>query len=532
MTHVIGVDGGTESLRARIFDLSGRCLASADAAYETRFDTGARAEQDPEAWWQAIGAAVREAVAGSEVPPEAIAGIALATTSCSVVALDAHGRPLRPAIIWMDVRASSEADAVLATGDRALATNGAGHGPVSAEWMIPKALWIARHEPDIFRQARTICEYQDFMNLRLTGRRTASLNNASIRWHYSTARGGWPESLLASLRLEALLGKWPSEIIAPGETIGTLTGEAASHLGLPGPVKVVQGGADALIGMIGLGVAQPGELALITGSSHLQFGISDHAFSARGLWGTYPDAVYPGRHIIEGGQTSTGSIINWLRRLAGGTLDLPALNVEAARLAPGSDGLMVLDHFQGNRTPHVDPLSRGAMIGLTLAHGLPHIFRATIEGICLGTRAILDRMAEAGFEGREIVVGGGAATSELWLQIHADTANLPVRVPAVSEAPSLGAAILAGFGTGHFASIDDGIASMVRPGRRIEPREDAVSVYRELHERYRALYPALKALRQPVTPTSTVRSDDAIELPSLRAVPDHATDTQLRGARG
>jgi len=130
----------------------------------------------------------------------------------------------------------------------------------------------------------------------------------------------------------------------------------------------VQGGADALIGMIGLGVAQPGQLALITGSSHLQFGVTSAPLHAPGVWGAYPDIVYPGRWIVEGGQTSTGSIINWLRRFLGGTLDFDAMNAKAAALPPGAEGVIVQDHFQGNRTPYTDPLSRAAIVGLTLAH--------------------------------------------------------------------------------------------------------------------------------------------------------------------
>src|SRR6202012_5719687 len=164
-----------------------------------------------------------------------------------------------------------------------------------------------------------------------------------------TLRGGYASSLVAKLGMDSLLDKWPDDVVAPGDMIGTLTPEAAEHLGLPTSVKVAQGGADAFIGMIGLGVSKPGQLALITGSSHLMFGVSAKPASVNGLWGTYADAVYPGLHIIEGGQTSTGSIINWLRRLAGGTLDLAALNAEAAKLEPGCDGLLVLDHFQGKR---------------------------------------------------------------------------------------------------------------------------------------------------------------------------------------
>jgi ribulokinase len=495
MTYVIGIDGGTESLRASVFDMAGRRIGSAAKPYATQFAPGARAEQDPRAWWDAVGETVRRAVAESGVAPDAIAALCATTTCCSVVALDAAGDPLRPAIIWMDVRAGAEAEAVLATGDAALRVNGAGRGPVSAEWMIPKALWLARHEPEIFRAAHTICEYQDFINLRLTGRRVASLNNVSVRWHYSSTHGGWPTSLLEKLDLSALLQKWPGEVLAPGAVIGTLSPEAAAHLGLPASVKVVQGGADADIGVIGLGVRVPGQLALITGSSHLQFAVGEADVQVPGLWGAYPDAIYPGRTIMEGGQTSTGSIVAWLRRIIGEGVDLDTLNREAAKLPPGADGLIVQDHFQGNRTPHTDPLSRGAITGLTLAHTPAHLFRAIMEGVGFGNRAIIDRMAEAGFDAAEITMGGGATRSDLWLQIHADTANRPIVVPEMAEAPSLGCAVLAAHGAGHFASIDDGIAAMVRIGRRIEPDPDRAAQYDAIYRRYVAHYPALKALR-------------------------------------
>ena len=496
MSYVIGIDGGTESLRATVFDLAGHRVASAVAGYPTRFLSGSRVEQDPEAWWSALGLAVREAVAASGVPASSIQALCAATTCCTVVALDDAARPLRPALLWMDVRAEAEARAVLATGDAALAINGAGQGPVSAEWMIPKALWLARHEPETFGAAHTICEYQDFLTWRLTGRRAASLDNVSIRWHYRSDAGGWPDGLLAALDLGELRAKWPSEVIAPGQAVGRLAARAADHLGLPETVRVVQGGADALIGMIGLAVSKPGQLALITGSSHLQFAVGDKPAHVPGLWGTYRDAVYPGRTILEGGQTSTGSIIAWLRRIAGDGLDLDALNLEAAKLDPGADGLLVLDHFQGNRTPYTDPLSRGAITGLSLHHTAAHLFRAMLEGIGFGTRAIIDRMTQAGSGAAEITAGGGATRSPLWLQIHADTSGLPVVVPEVADAPSLGAAILAAHGAGVFASIDDGIAAMVRPGRRIEPIAGNVERYQAIYRRYAALYPALKPLRE------------------------------------
>lgn len=492
MACYLTADGGTESLRARIYDLSGTCLGQKAVPYETRFSPGARAEQEPEDWWRAFVEATRGAIAEAGVAPSEIEAIAYATTSCTVVALDAGGRALRPALLWMDVRAHAEADAVLATGDPALKINGAGRGPVSAEWMIPKALWLRRNEPATFDAAATICEFQDFLTLRLTGERVASLDNAGLRWHYDNRGEGWARGILKALDLEALEAKWPDRVVPPGEVVGTLTAAAAEALGLPRSVRVVQGGADALIGMIGLGVARPGQLALVTGSSHLQFGVTEAPIHAPGVWGAYPDIVYPGRYIVEGGQTSTGSIINWLRRFCGGSLDLAVLNEKAAALEPGSDGLVVQDHFQGNRTPYTDPLSRGAIVGLTLAHEPHHVFRAMIEGIGFGTRSILDAFSEAGYACREITAGGGATASPLWMQIHADTAGIPVRIPASPDAPSTGSAVLAAHGAGRFASIDEGIAAMVRPGTCIEPRPREAALYEEIYRRYLALYPALK----------------------------------------
>ena len=493
MAYFLTADGGTESLRARVYDLKGACLSSVAVPYETRFAAGARAEQDPAHWWANFVTASRAAIAEAGVSAGDIEAIAYATTCCTVVALDENGDALRPALIWMDVRAYEEADLVLATGDAALALNGAGEGPVSAEWMIPKALWIKRNEPDIFERAHRICEYQDFLTHKLTGEWAASGNNVGLRWHHWADRGGAPESLVTALGMEALLEKWPKRVLAPGQVIGTLAPAAARALGLASTVKVVQGGADALIGMVGLGVARPGQLALITGSSHLQFGVTSGPVHAPGVWGAYPDIIYPGRHIIEGGQTSTGSIINWLGRLTGG-LDFDALNAKAAELEPGCDGLIVQDHFQGNRTPHTDPLSRGALVGLTLAHEKHHIFRAVMEGIGFGTRAILDAFARAGYESSDMTVGGGAAASDLWLQIHADTAGVPVRVPASPDAPSTGAAVLAAHGAGHFATIDEGIDAMVRPGRTIEPIAENVDRYEAIYRRYLALYPAMKGV--------------------------------------
>ena len=314
MSYVIGVDGGSESLRAFVFDLDGRPCGSHVTAYKTDFPQPSWAEQDPEDWWQALGASVKAALAKANVAAQEVIALCVDTTCCSVVTLGRDGRPLRPAMIWMDVRSAGQADAIAATKDPALRVNGAGSGPVSAEWMIPKSLWVRENQRELFDRAEKIGEYQDYINLRLTGRWVGSLNNMSVRWHYQTDHGGRPVSLLRTLALEGLLDKWPIEVIAPGNVIGSLTRAAAEHLGLKTQIPVVQGGADAFIGMIGLGITDPGEMAMITGSSHLHLGVAAQPVHKTGIWGTYTDAVYPGKAIIEGGQTSTGSVIAWFKR--------------------------------------------------------------------------------------------------------------------------------------------------------------------------------------------------------------------------
>ena len=492
--YLLGVDGGTEGLRAGIFDVLGTPLAYASTSYPTQFPAPSWAEQDPNDWWDALGKSVRKAISDSEISVDQIAAMAVDTTCCSVVALDDSGNPVRPALIWMDVRSAEQAEQMVATEDNALLINSNGSGPVSAEWMIPKALWIKQNEPKNFDRAVTVCEYQDYINLHLTGRLGASINNVSTRWHCDYSREGVPKSLLEKLDLVELAEKWPQDVFRLGELVGRLTPRAAGHLGLTPDLPVVQGGADAQIGMIGLGVVKPGNLALITGSSHLHLGLSEKPFHGTGIWGTYADALLPGLHTVEGGQTSTGSVINWLKNLFGES-DYEALNLDASKLPPGSENLIVQEHFQGNRTPHTDPNSRGAFHGLTLKHGREHLFRAAIEGVAFGSELILESMRTNGFFPESIVVSGGATHSELWLQIHSDVSNLPLILTKNPDAPLLGCAILAAVGAEIYEDIPTAVEQMVQFDRVIEPNSQVNTEYQPFYEAYKASYVGLRNIR-------------------------------------
>jgi ribulose kinase len=337
----------------------------------------------------------------------------------------------------------------------------------------------------------------------------ASANNAAVRWHW---RGGVspPLTLLAALSLSELAQKWPSLALPPGARVGGLTPAAAAHLGLPAGLTVAQGGADAFIGILGLGVLRPGELALLTGSSHLHLGLAPAPMHGAGVWGTYEGALgVEGLHVIEGGQTSTGSVAAWFRRLVsppagpdGGGADggastlrsYASLDAEAAAVPPGAEGLLCQEHLQGNRTPHTDPHSRGALTGLTLRHGRGHIFRAILEGVAFGTRAVLDAMRLQGFTPTRIAVAGGAARSPLWLQLHADVTGLPLTLTRCGEAPALGCALLAAVAAGAHASVADAAAAMVHVERTVTPDAAAHAAYEPFFQAYVQLYHATKGV--------------------------------------
>jgi FGGY-family pentulose kinase len=497
MEYLVGIDLGTQGVRSCLFDLDGRPKASASRPYATRYLRPGWVEQDPEEWWDALVAALRETIARAAVRPESVRALSYACTACTVVALDPEGRPVRPALIWMDERAHEEA--AWLTGLRHPRYRYCG-GTVSPQWMLPKALWLKRHEPATYAGAARLVEATDFLTYRLTGTWTASQDNATAKWHYLRALGGWPDDLLRAAELEALRAKWPDRVLPVGTPVGSLRPAVAAATGLTPATLVAQGGIDAHAGMIGLGAVEPGDLALIVGSSTCHMALSPTPVFAD-IWGPYPDALVEGSFTLEGGQTATGSIVQWLLRLTGQTEAdgelgsvIARLEAEAARLPPGAEGLIVVDHFQGNRTPHKDPHARGAMIGLTLAHSPAHLLRAVYEGIAFGAREVLENMVAHGFALERLFAGGGGARSSLWMQIHADVLGRPIQLPGQGEAMALGAAIWGALGSGLFGGYREAIRRMVQAGPVVEPVAARRAVYDVSYARYRAAYPCLRDL--------------------------------------
>jgi FGGY-family pentulose kinase len=497
---LLGLDVGTQSLRAALVDLGGRTVAFGVEPIATAYPRPGWAEQDPRRWWEAAGLAVRAALAGGEVRADRIAGIGLSCTACTVVACDLDGQPLRPALLWMDQRAAREAADLSATADPNLRYVS---GRLSPEWMLPKALWLKRHEPEVYARADRIVECTNWFLRRLTGEWTLSLNHAAVKWNYARAEGGWPRAMMAATGLDDLAAKWPDRIEPLGQGGATLAPEAAADLGLRPGTPVAQGGIDAYLGMLGMGATGPGDLAITVGSSTCHLAQSRAGVFGSGAAGCYPDATVEGLYTLEAGQTATGSILDWYRRHFAGREQAEAeargvsafeiLDARAAAVPPGAEGLVVRDDWQGNRSPYKDPDARGAIVGLTLAHGPGHLIRAFYEATASGTRHILEDAAAHGLEIHRVFLGGGGARSPLWLQIHADILQRPIHLTRDPEACALGAAMAAAVGAGLYPDFDAAGRAMVAIDRVIQPDPANRAIYDDLFGRYVALYRALNA---------------------------------------
>lgn len=523
---VIGFDIGTESVRAGLFDAStGELLATKSHPHETRFPAAGHAEQSPSEWWTGLGETCREVV--NECADAEVVALCLAATSCTVVACTSDGTPLRDCLLWMDQRSAAESDEILrlGDGDDALNVNAQGKGPISAEWMLPKALWLKKHEPETYDSADIICECQDWLNYRCTGTWVAGGCNVATRWHcdgkaaceaqVNNRFGGRPSELLRRTGLEALETKWPQACVAMGQRAGTLTAAAAAHLGLEAGTPVAQGGADAFVGLVGLGTATRGGVGVITGSSSLHLAVAPAGPAgapkgAPGVWGPYRGAPLADLAMREGGQATTGAALQWSRRVFGGqdTASFEALDAEAAALPVGAEGCCALETFQGARTPETDPKARGALYGLTLKHGRGHIWRALLEATALGTRASVDALTR-GDAKEDLALSGGATRSALWLQMHADACGRAVVIGESAEAPLLGCAVLASALAGVHLSISAAVEAMVRPARRIEPDAKAAKAFDSLYDRiYRHGFSALKPLSHRAASEATETSED------------------------
>ncbi|PID98343.1 MAG: xylulose kinase [Actinobacteria bacterium] len=499
---LLGIDFGTESCRAAIFDIKGHPVTFAATPYKLSHPRAGWAEQDPEEWWTALQTSTRKALQTSGIPADAIKGISYDATTMTVVAMDKTGRSLRPAIMWMDVRATEQAARASTIDHWARLYNGGGKAPATAEWYPFKVAWLRENERETYDNAYRLVDAADWVTFKLTGEWTTNINSAALRMYYNRDHGGWPVEFYEHIGCGDVFDKIPERVVDLGTPISGLSATAADALGLLPGTPVAQGPADAWAGQIGLGVVRPGKMALITGSSHVLTGQSDVALNGEGFFGGYTDGVMPGQYTVEGGQVSTGSVLKWFKdnfckdlvtaAEASGGSPYEILNEQSKDIPIGSDGLIVNEYWQGNRTPYTDSKARGTIWGLSLHHSREHLYHAIQEGVCMGTEHILRTMRTAGMSVDEIVACGGGTKSMAWMQMHSDVTGVPITLTEVGDAVVLGSCMIAAVGAGIYKDLPEAADHMVHTVSTLEPDMARHEEYKFYVDKYINTFPSLR----------------------------------------
>ncbi|MEA9577547.1 FGGY-family carbohydrate kinase [Xanthomonas nasturtii] len=528
----IGVDVGTGSARAGLFDARGQLLGTARHAIQTWYLPGEMVEQSSADIWQACVQAIRAALAHTGVDIARVAGIGFDAT-CSLVAVAADGRPVcispsgqadRDVIVWMDHRAIAQAAHINATDEPVLRYVG---GQISPEMQTPKLLWLKQHLPDSYARAAHFFDLADWLSWRATGSTARSLCTVTCKWTYVQHEGGWSRRYFERIGLADLLddaaARIGSEVVPPGTALGQgLSAQAADELGLRAGIAVGAALIDAHAGAIGT-LASPSadgqpmpltaRLAYIFGTSACVLASTQTPCFTPGVWGPYGSALVPGLWLNEGGQSAAGVAIDTLVRSHPGYADANAQATAAgqdvlqwleervlARVGSASQaavlarGLHVLPDYLGNRSPDADPNARAMIAGLTIDHDLQGLEALYVAGVCglgYGLAEIIDALRAQGVAFDSVIMSGGASHSRLVRQLMADACGVPVQVAATAEPVLLGSAMLAAVASGGFADLPAAMSAM--SGLGASTTATPVHIAR-LHAAKRRGYQAMQAL--------------------------------------
>jgi xylulokinase len=487
MGYLIGVDVGSQSVKACVLDQEGRRRALHDAPCSLHHPASGWAEQDPQDWTRALAAAVRGACAQAGVTGQDAVTLGLACQVDGMVAVDEHHRALRPGIIWMDRRAGRETAALAAAAGDERLHQLTGLNPDSSH-SGPKAMWLRDHEPEVYASARWLASVSAYLNGWLTGETVHDHANASSSLLYDLEARDWSEELVAAAGLQSR--HLPA--IAPAHAvIGHLRPEAAEQLGLPVRTRVVTGTGDDHGAALGAGAAGPGVLVDVTGTAEpVAIPAAAVIIDDERLVETHAHAV-DGTLLVENPGFVSGGSTRWLSEVTGRTQG--DLFAAAAEAPAGSAEVIFVPALSGSMAPRWDDEIRGCFARLGLGHGLPHLARAVLEGCAYALRDIVDRLDALGAGGDEIRVVGGGARSALWLQIKADVTGRPVRRVLGDCATSTGAAMLAGVAAGAFPDLETAVGACVElDPTPIFPDARTAAVYAESYAAYRSLFDAVQ----------------------------------------
>ena len=484
MGYLIGADIGSQSVKVVLLDPDGRTIGSAGHGCVMHHPASGWAEQDPADWTRGLTAAVRQLMSGHRIRPAQVTHLGLASQVDGVVAVDGKLRPLRPAIIWLDRRATGQAAALASRlgTERIFATTGLN---ADASHIAPKLMWLRDNEPATFSRARSFPPVGGYLLGWLTGVLAQDHANASSTLLYDVRTGDWDDGMLQAAGIDpaVLAGIRPSAQVA-----GTLTAAAAAELGLSTDCAVVTGTGDEHAACVGAGAITPGLVADVTGTAEpVAVTATSPVFDSERVVETHAHAI-TGLLLVENPGFVSGGCTLWCAEAILGT-DQAGLFAQAASAPAGAGGVLFLPALSGATVPRWNDRMRGVFGGLAMNHDRSHLARAVLEGCAFALRDVLGRLDVLGLGGPEIRVVGGGARSELWLQIKADVTGRTVQPVLAGEPTALGAAILAGLAAGTFAGAADAVARTVAVAPRCyQPDEQVKMVYDERYAQYRALY--------------------------------------------
>lgn len=490
---LLGIDIGTTATKAILCTPSGRIIAEAEAPATLRSPYPGWAEEDPEEWWANAGRVVKVCLdtAGRKAGDIAAVGVSGMVPALIVVGRD--GRALRPSIQQNDARAYAEIEYFRQRTDEEVVLHKTGSA-ITQQSIGPKLLWLRRHEPQVMEAGWKVMGSYDYIVYRLTGDVSVERNWALENGLFDLHRQDWDDQLL---QLATIDRGWLGTVHWPSEVVGRVSREAAAATGLLQGTPVVAGSADHIASAFAAGLHQEGDLLVkLGGAGDILYSL-DRAVVDRRLFLDYH--VVQGKFMINGCMAASGSILKWFLQEFAPSADFSSLDAEASRIPPGSEGLVLLPYFLGEKTPIFDPLARGVLFGLTLTHTRAHVYRACLEGVAYGFYHHLEVLMNRGLRVRRARVTNGGAHSQLWRQITADVLGIALEGLAHHPASSLGAAVVAGMGVGLFtdwSQIDRFIAigSVMQPdAERHERYLKAYAIYRDLYESLKPLFPRLRA---------------------------------------
>jgi len=488
MRHVIGIDVSTTATKAVLVDPGGGVVGIGSAEYGFDAPRPLWTEQEPALWWDGAVGAIRSLLRRTSVDPASIAAIGLTGQMHGLVLLDDADRVLRPAILWNDQRTAHACEEIRAAvgPERLIAITG---NDAVTGLTAPKLVWVRDHEPDVWRRIAHVLLPKDYVRLELTGEHALDKADGAGTLLFDLAARDWSAEITDALRIPR---EWLPGTYEGPEVTGFVTERAAAATGLRAGTPVVAGGGDQAANGIGVGAVAPGTVALSLGTSGVIFAATaSPLFEPRGRVHAFCHAVPARWHLMSVMLSAAGSL-RWFRDTFAPAESFEALVAGAAETATGSEGLYFLPYLSGERSPHPDPLARGAFVGLTLGHDRRHMLRAVLEGVAFGLRDGLDLMVAAGMPApSQVRASGGGIASPLWRQILADVLDAEIATVTTTEGAAYGAALLATEAAGWYGNVPAAVEALVRATPVAAPGPDA-GRYREAHAAYRALYPALR----------------------------------------